>query len=166
MDGPLNRRRKRLIIGHPWLMWVRESPRNEELKVKKLRGFTLIELVIVVAVIAILAAIALPAYDDYVRKTRRAQAKTDMLEISQLMERYFTLNRTYQGFDIASHAVSPAIGRPFYNLAYTPSPLDNTFTITATPIGGQANDTQCLTLSLNSRGIKTATGSLGTAGCW
>ena len=63
-------------------------------------GFTLIELMIVVAVVAILAAIAVPSYQEQVRKSRRAQAKADLVEYAQMAERFFTVNNTYVGFTL------------------------------------------------------------------
>jgi type IV pilus assembly protein PilE len=133
---------------------------------KKLRGFTLIELLIVIVIVAVLAAIALPSYQEHVRKTRRTQAKADMLEITQMLEREFTLNRSYKGFDIDSFDQSPRSGTAYYDITFEPEPLDTTYTIIATPTGPQLQDTKCGELTLNHLGAKTAEGSLGVAGCW
>jgi len=133
--------------------------------VKASRGFTLIELVIVVAVVAILAAIALPSYNDSVRKSRRGQAKADMLEIVQMLERRYTTNRTYVGIDISAIDQSPREGTARYTLRLDPLTA-TTYTLTAAPQGSQAEDTRCGSLAITHLGGKTISGSGTVADCW
>jgi len=133
-------------------------------------GFTLIELMITVAIIAILAAIAMPSYQDYVRKGRRADAQSFMQEVVA-RQQHFLLDRRAYGTDIEGATSDGKLGmtipdnvKGFYAVTIA---TDNTtappsFTVTATPSGSQAYE-KCGTLTINQRGIKTASGS-GT--CW
>ena len=130
------------------------------------RGFTLIELMIVVAVVALLASIALPAYNDSIRKSRRAQAKADLVEYAQLAERHFTSNGSYANFDteLDLPVQSPREGGTArYGLAYASTAT--TFTIPAPPSASQSAD-RCGTLSLNQAGQKTKTGGAPLSECW
>lgn len=133
---------------------------------KTSRGFTLIELMITVAVIAILAAIALPNYNEHVRKSRRAQAKADVLELAQNFERRYTLDRSYGAAAPAGFTQSPRQGTAYYTIVVNPL-TTTTYTITAAPTGGQVAD-KCKTLVLDHRGTKTVTGgaSLPASDCW
>lgn len=131
------------------------------------QGFTLIELMIVVAVVAILAAIAYPSYSEHIRKTRRAQAKADLVEYMQMAERFHTVNNTYVGFTLP-HTLSPREATTS-NVGYDLS-LDGVtaraIKIIATPRAGgsQATD-KCGTLSVNQASVKT--NSQGTLEqCW
>ena len=65
------------------------------LAMKRIRGFTLIELLVVAAIVAILAAIAYPSYLEQVIKTRRAEGKATLNEVSQRLERCFTRFGSY-----------------------------------------------------------------------
>ena len=61
-------------------------------------GFTLIELMITVTIIAILAAIAYPAYTDQIRKGKRAECRSGLLQSMQQQERYYTQFNKYADF--------------------------------------------------------------------
>jgi len=61
----------------------------------RMRGFTLIELMITVAVVAILAAVAFPAYQDSLRKSRRTDGKNALVQAAANMERYYAERNTY-----------------------------------------------------------------------
>ena len=61
------------------------------------RGFTLIELMITVAIVAILAAVALPAYTDYVSRSKFTEAHSHLADLRVKMEQRFQDNRSYVG---------------------------------------------------------------------
>ncbi len=123
------------------------------------RGFTLIEILIAVAVVGILVGIAVPSYQDSVRKSRRGQAKSDLAEAAQAMERFYTDNNTYVGADLSKlwrpKLQSPAEGDPRYTISFDGAVTATTFKLQAIPekAAGQDKD-RCGTLSLDNTGQK------------
>lgn len=139
---------------------------------RMVKGFTLIELLIVVALIGVLAGIALPAYQNQVIRSQRADAQISLVKLAQQQERFHSLNNTYAtnltqltgGAALASddghYALSLTIPTACTTGTYT-----GCFELTATPTGQQAGDSDCTTLSLSSQGVRSATGA-NTARCW
>jgi type IV pilus assembly protein PilE len=154
-----------------------------------IKGFSLIELMIVVAVIGILAAIALPMYQEYLEKAARADAKSTMLDLAQVEERFYSnqippvyvamaappvVTTTTMGPVWVNWSGGNAIAQRNYSISIVLDPpamaapttagSAQSYLIEAVPT--LANfDRACGTLRVFSNGIKTATGPLGDA-CW
>ena len=121
-------------------------------------GFTLVELMITVAIIGIIASIALPSYLEQVRKTRRTNAQSDLVELASFMERYYTENFTYVGAALP-FTESPKQGSSkFYDL--TPVTTALAYTLTATVKGAQTAD-RCGDLAITNTGARTP-----ASNCW
>jgi type IV pilus assembly protein PilE len=150
------------------------------------KGFTLIELMIVVVVVAILAAFAYPAYQDYVLRSNRANAKGELLEVASLQEQYFANNKEYTGslsdlgysnpHYIDGRGDPSSAGQARYVIDITTNANGLSYGLRATPQNMQTDDTLCNALGVDDRGRKfkqvtnnalgVITGTASDGECW
>lgn len=151
-------------------------------KLKKQKGFTLLELMITVAIIGILAAIAYPSYVKSVQKGKRTDAKVELLRIAQMQEGYFAQNMSYASsltqLGLASDTLPSeqnvyklTIGEtlPAGCTGTSAAPSCVSFRLDAVPFGVQLSDTDCLRFTLSSSGQKGTSDSATAEAirkCW
>ncbi len=140
-------------------------------------GFSLIELMITVVILGILGSFAFSGYQNQVQRTKRADCGGALVSMSQAMERFYSVNNTYEGAaaggnDTGAPAIFPTScpldsGTPSYNLTIADA-TPSTYLLQATPTGGQTDD-KCGNLTLTHTGVKNVTSAdsgITRDDCW
>lgn len=127
----------------------------------RMRGFTLIELMVVVVIVSILMALALPGYGYFMKKSRRGDAEATMMDIAQREQQYLNDARAYAPDVVTLNTTIPVDVSSYYTIQIcqtavpcaAPGGAPPTFVVIATPIAGtaQAGD---FTLTLDNTGLR------------
>ena len=103
------------------------------------KGFTLIELMIVVAIIGIMAAIAIPNFLTYMCKSKQAEARANLGNLTTMQESFFSVNNIYStNFNDLGFTLK---GTPRYTYVVTVADTSNfTSVASSTSVSGTKTD--------------------------
>lgn len=137
---------------------TRPAPQRRNVMRKKMRGITLLELMICVVIVGILAAIAYPNYRQYSDRAKRNEAKAALLQIASMQERFYLQNNTYTadmqplGFPVAANFLTDSEA---YIVDVTAADANN-FSATATWQLGGDEAGKCMTFNIDGNLTKTS----------
>ena len=124
------------------------------------KGFTLLELMIATAVVAIIASLAYPSYLNHVRKTKRSEAKSALLNIAGQQQMYLMEQKTYTDAltDLNYPTDQISTERGLYDVKVAAPtancPVTECYLLEAQAVGAQLDDTNCATMTLSSSSEK------------
>lgn len=139
-------------------------------RVSRVNAFSLIEVLIVLAIMGILMAIAYPSYQNFVLRSHRASVQSEMQKIHSRQELYNVEHRQYAslselgymadsvGLNSDGKIVAAGTGR--HDLSMEADQPAGQFVIRASATAVQLADSDCITMTLNTNGDRTA------EGCW
>lgn len=142
---------------------------------KNTAGFTLIEIMVVVAIVAIVATIAYPSYLQQVMRSTRSDARIEVNDVAQRLQRCFTSTSSYAPLAGVCGVVDELNGsgivsrEGFYRVTAVLTPTTYTLTVTAIADRRQNNDENCRRFILDQTGVRTAFTSAdndNTDECW
>jgi type IV pilus assembly protein PilE len=159
---------------HPATVLINPMRHPKQLK-RAGSGFTLIEVMIVVAIVSILAAIAYPSYLEFIRKSRRAEARAQLMEAVQYMQRFYSQNDRFDRAIGAKDDMTlpdalarvPRQGAQTYTISFV-SRSASAFFLQAVPDGSMNGD-RCGTLQIDNAGRRQIAGAktgVTVDDCW
>jgi type IV pilus assembly protein PilE len=124
------------------------------------KGFTLIELMIVVAIVGILASVAIPSYQDYVKRSRAADATSTLADMRIRMEQCFQDNRSY-ALCAAQCAAPNGADTVHFTFSCSVAPTATNYTLKAQGLAAGGMNTYSYTITADN-----TKGSAFNATCW